>query len=407
MEDLITIPPLKKTDIEELESLILDNDLDKLEALTSSFNIFESIGAVRREVRHSDFLSFLLNPNENHGLFDRFLKSFLFSVTKSNRDSSSVSPIDIDLYDFSDVDVRREWENIDILIVSEKEKFICAIENKIDSTEHSNQLMRYESVITSVYEDYRKILIYLTIEGDKPEKNEEWVTFSYQDIYQVIDSILKESADKIGADICILLKHYTEMINRHLMSENEIVELSKKIYQRHKKALDLIFEHRPDALYETNAYIKELLGKYLSDTMEMDHCSKSYIRFAIKRWDSVNEQLSGDGKWTKSNRVLLFEIVNNSNEIALKLLIGPGEKAFRENIFQATESKPKIFKGRSKSLYVKWTQIFKKTLVSKKQMENDLEAIKDLIQQELGKIFYHGDLEKLCKFFDEHFNMPK
>lgn len=405
MEEIIPTVPTTKTDMEELEDLILDNNLDRLEGLTSSFNIFESIGAVRREVRHSDFLSFLLNPNENHGLYDNFLKSFLFGVTKSNREFCSMTPIDIDLLDFSDFEVRREWESIDIIIVSIKEKFVCVIENKIDTSEHSNQLTRYESQIKSTYGDYRQIFIYLTIEGDKPDDNENWITYSYQDIYKIIDAMLVESKNKIGTDVHLLLKHYTEMINRHLMSENEIVELSKKIYQRHKRALDIIFEHRPDSLNETNACIIELLEHYMvSRDMELDHCSKSYIRFAVKRWDNIDEQLSGDGQWTKSNRVLLFEIVNNPNEIALKFLIGPGEKKFREKLFNATERNSKLFKGRSKSLYIKWTQIYKKTLVSKKQMEYELEAVKNLIQQELENFFYHGELEKLSTYIDDVLN---
>ena len=107
-----------------LEELILDDDLGRLEAFTSRFNIFESIGAIRRELRHSDFLSFLLTPGSNHGISESFLKAFLFDITKYNVQTTnrtiSVSPIDVDLYDLSDIDVKREWKNIDILLISKK-----------------------------------------------------------------------------------------------------------------------------------------------------------------------------------------------------------------------------------------------------------------------------------------------
>lgn len=54
---------------ESLEAFVTDNpDLEHLEALLAQFNIFEAIGTVRHEVRHSDFLAYLLNPQENHGL---------------------------------------------------------------------------------------------------------------------------------------------------------------------------------------------------------------------------------------------------------------------------------------------------------------------------------------------------
>ena len=66
-------------DVKALEALVVDNpDLERLEALLDQFNIFEAIGAVRQEVRHSDFLAFLLNPQQNHGLGDTFLKRLLY-----------------------------------------------------------------------------------------------------------------------------------------------------------------------------------------------------------------------------------------------------------------------------------------------------------------------------------------
>ena len=71
-------------DVKALEALVVDNpDLERLEALLDQFNIFEAIGAVRQEVRHSDFLAFLLNPQQNHGLGDTFLKRLLQKVLSS------------------------------------------------------------------------------------------------------------------------------------------------------------------------------------------------------------------------------------------------------------------------------------------------------------------------------------
>lgn len=391
----------EKSALESLEDLVLDNDLDKLESITSNFNIFEALGAVRRELRHSDLLAFLLNPFENHGLSDTFLKAFLFNVAKVNRAVSSVSPIDIDLFDFSDIDVRREWENIDLLLVSEKSNLVCAIENKIDTKEGVNQLSRYQSTIESEFKHYKKLFIYLTVAGDDPEKDKDWLPYSYSDVRENISTILNESGRSVGEDVCVLLTHYIEMIDRHFMTENEIAKLSRKIYQRHKKALDLIFEHRPDELTETNTYIVEVLKNYLTVDEEFDHCSKAYVRFAVKRWDAVDGQLSGSGQWTKTDRVILFEVVNSPAEIAVKLIVGPGDRAFREKVYSVSGEKPKLFKARSKSLYEKWTQIYKRKLVTKAQMGLDLESVKNLIQQELEKFYYHGEFQELCAFLDD------
>ena len=49
--------------IKLLEAFLLDNkDLERLEELLQEFNIFSALGVVNSELRHSNFLSWLLNP---------------------------------------------------------------------------------------------------------------------------------------------------------------------------------------------------------------------------------------------------------------------------------------------------------------------------------------------------------
>jgi hypothetical protein len=53
-------------DLKALEAFVVDNpDLERLEALLDQFNIFEAIGVVRQELRHSDLLAFLLDSQES------------------------------------------------------------------------------------------------------------------------------------------------------------------------------------------------------------------------------------------------------------------------------------------------------------------------------------------------------
>ncbi|HEY9655978.1 MAG TPA: PD-(D/E)XK nuclease family protein, partial [Crinalium sp.] len=72
---------IDKEQLGALEKFIVDNHyLEKLESLLTQFNIFEAVGVTRQELRHSDFLAFLLNPSQTHQLGDRFLKRFLKRV---------------------------------------------------------------------------------------------------------------------------------------------------------------------------------------------------------------------------------------------------------------------------------------------------------------------------------------
>ena len=76
---------MNKTEaIEALKYFIDDNeDLESLETRLDRFNIFESLGLVRQEIRHSAFLRWLLDPTETHGLGDYWLRQFLKKVIKN------------------------------------------------------------------------------------------------------------------------------------------------------------------------------------------------------------------------------------------------------------------------------------------------------------------------------------
>ncbi len=95
----------------QLEALILqDLDLKKLEASLRPFNIFETLRIVHQELRHSDFLSYLCDPNSNHGLGDAFTRRLMQEALLAQTPREfGVQPIDFDLWDLDDLEVRREW----------------------------------------------------------------------------------------------------------------------------------------------------------------------------------------------------------------------------------------------------------------------------------------------------------
>jgi hypothetical protein len=243
-----------------LEAFVVDNpDLEQLESLLAEFNIFEAIGAVRQELRHSDFLAFLLNPAENHGLGDIFLKKFLMRVL-NDADNPPFSAIEIDVVDLKEAEVRREWLNVDILIQDPTNRLVCAIENKIDTTEHSNQLRRYREIVSREFAGYRALFIYLTPDGDE-SSDETYLTFSYTQLVQLVELICQTYKSILGPDVYTLMIHYLKMLRRHIVSDSEIAELCQKIYQKHQKALDLIFEHRPDLQSKLAETLKEMILK--------------------------------------------------------------------------------------------------------------------------------------------------
>ena len=70
-----------KTEEEKLvvlrDFLLKADCLNALGELVSEPNVFEVLKVSQYEIRHSNTLAWLLNPNENHGLGDSFLKEII------------------------------------------------------------------------------------------------------------------------------------------------------------------------------------------------------------------------------------------------------------------------------------------------------------------------------------------
>ena len=147
--------------LNELYSNLLDDvDFDRLDLGLKKPNIFSILKISRNEIRHSNFLSWLLNPKESHGLGDIFLKRFLREVFSSDK-FEGISQVDVEGLDFTRVDVLREWNNIDILI-STTELVVC-VENKIFSKDHSNQLLRNRKIIEERFQNKTQTFEYINL----------------------------------------------------------------------------------------------------------------------------------------------------------------------------------------------------------------------------------------------------
>ncbi|MBD1869292.1 PD-(D/E)XK nuclease family protein [Cyanobacteria bacterium FACHB-471] len=316
-----------------LERFIVNNkDLENLESKISRFNLFEAIGMVRQEIKHSNFIKFLLDPSEKHRLGDLFLKKLLVSVL-GNSEDIPLDSLEVSVSNFSDAEVRREWRNIDLLIYSPSNHFVCTIENKVDSSEGLNQLITYEEVVEKEFSDCKKVFIYLTKEGFTAS-NTRWLSLSYVTVADLIESVCNERRSILSEDIHVSMRHYVDLIRRHLMSESDIAELCRKIYKQHRQAIELIYEHRPDLRVEIAEFIEELIKKCAQqEHLEKDDSTQRWIRFAPKEWDDLKFQKTCCN-WTSSQRILLFEFWNEPQNLQLRLVIGPGSAETKQAIYQ-------------------------------------------------------------------------
>ena len=102
----------------------LQEMLTDAKARTPESNLFELLNLWWQEDIHSRMLTWLLNPQESHGLGDHFLKNFLLQAGCPSELCAAI--------DWSKAEARREWHCVvdgnagwlDILILNQRAQFL-------------------------------------------------------------------------------------------------------------------------------------------------------------------------------------------------------------------------------------------------------------------------------------------
>lgn len=346
-------------DVDALKAFIdVNEDLDRLEAILDRFNLFESLGLVRHEIRHSAFLRWLLDPTETHGLGDYWLRQFLRQVIKAGDEVSSNAPtlFDLDGWSLGKAEVRKEWRNIDLLIFDEEHLFVCAIENKVDSGEHSNQLQRYRGIVEQEFAGYKKAFVFLTKSGDEPS-DDAYIPISYGDLASTIETALQRRQTQLNDEIKLFIQQYLDMVRRHIVEESEVQEICRRLYRNHRRALDLIFEHRPDRA----AIISQVIQRHINsrDDIISDYFSNTRTNFLPRCMDNI-----------LPDKMLIWGLVNRDGRVQFRLTLCPGPQEIREQVYEKAKSLPEVFDGsRSTKLSEKWHSFFSETWITQKESE--------------------------------------
>ena len=321
-----------KDDESALREFLLDIEcLDELNPWLSSFNLFDVLKITKNEIRHSNMLAWLLTASENHGLGDQFIKAMIQKIVENDvvQRHDIFSVLLMDLYSFV---VYREWKNIDLLLVSEEEKYLIAIENKVGSHEHSNQLKRYRRTLESDFPEYQKTYIFLTPDGEEPSENEYWEALTYQTIEEVIMCIIKKN--ELLPDVELIIKNYIEVIRRDIVKDEKLIEVCNKIYTKHKRALDLIFESRPDEYSKLSYAIKSELKDLATQGIiifQDELSSNRYIKFNTP---SMNKYLSeieeNNSSWNSKQIYYYWFYLTDTDKININFELGgfnvPGDQ---------------------------------------------------------------------------------
>lgn len=388
--------------IKELENFLENIDcLNELDEYLSIKNIFDILKISGMEIRHSNFLAWLLDPNESHKLGDKFLKKFLINTIKNNDESNDITSIDIELMNLYDFKVYRELYNIDLLLISEENEFIIAIENKIYSKESINQLKRYKEVLDTRYgSKYKYLRIFLTPSGDDPSDIDNWIKSDYSIVNKLIEELLtKEELDERPR---IYIEDYYNTLRRYVVEDEKIRKICEKIYQSHKAALDLIYDNIPNS---KNLFSKDIL-KYLQNNEDKlnikvsKNNTSTYIRFLP---NELAEFIAGKGSnvWVEEEWLLSFEVtINKEGPLTMRIVIGPPKDGFKdeeEGLFKyLIDNEKSHFKFKGSKLYYKY-----KTIDTEIIMKEDLsqvsydDSVMELFKENLDKYFKEKLPEKV------------
>jgi hypothetical protein len=248
----------------------------------TKFNPLKVLRVDKYEIRHSNVLAWLLDPNENHYMGDFFVKKLLSRLlTKAENEdkSSSIHFLSYMYASFSDLEVFREVKTdtnrfIDLVIKVPSEKLVIMIENKFHAVESEGQLEEYISYVQSQYsqDGYTIIPVFLTLRRDLPSLDKYWV-LDYNDILEIIETHIHLHKEAISDRIFDFLHDYIGILQEELVEDNDSVELALEVYKANKAAIDLLYLHHFDDLLRQPRYRQEAnqLNKLSASGKEILH----------------------------------------------------------------------------------------------------------------------------------------
>lgn len=368
-------------DLQVLKDFLLDiNCLDPLSEWSNKFNIFDILKITRVEIRHSNMLAWLLDPNENHGLGDSIIRGFIqYLVPFAFDEEDAFSFLLMDCYGF---EILREWHHIDLIAVSDDEKFVLCIENKIDSHEHDNQLVRYKELVDRNFPDYNKAFVFLSPDGSEASEPDSWCSMGYQDIITIIEAA--RGRNKLHPEAELLINNYIDTVRRDIVGDEKLAQICAEIYSKHQKAIDLIIENKPDRASD----LAEILRAWASEKTQKgeleilsEKCNKRNTYFTTKTMSEILPDLDEPVSGWNTNNIYIYDIINlDGNEFYMQFIVS--SKNISDEQRQRCDEVNEILPAKHQKQNWQW-----RTHYSDKHVKTDDELSEEKIFAQLDKKF--------------------
>lgn len=308
--------------------------LKKIESnkkVSENFNIFTTLGVEILETKHSRFLAELLNPKGTHGCEDLFLKQFLL-LEPINKKIENIENFcksaKVETEQFHIVEKNQSY--IDIVIESKDTAIV--IENKIYARDQDKQLYRYYKAKKS--EKFQNIiLIYLTIDGKKPDKESLNNHLKIDDIellsYEIhINDWLSRTIEGVESEnVKMILNQYATIVKKltNINSKEENIMIAEELMKDDNLRVAIKIADalpRAKARFEMNFY--EKLKVKLSENLINFNIYSSdnfYCKFDEKQIDRIislrtpNIKKNNDG----FNGLYFYKVLKNEKSLFLAI----------------------------------------------------------------------------------------
>jgi hypothetical protein len=386
--------------------LVNSSDLDALTDRLNRFNIFNVLKISEMEIRHSNTLGWLLDPNESHKLGDKFLRRFLSAaILHAENVELDLRASSIELMDFYNIEVRREYRNIDVLVVDNTNNIVTVIENKINSKESKGQLDKYNQIVDEEFPLYQKVRIFLTTDGEDPSEAAQklgYFPFSHLEVLQILEPMLIANRSNVPDEPYIFINHYLDTLRILTMEDKEVIDLCRKIYKKHRVAIDLINQFATSTNFNDEAF--EVVKEAITGTTMAKAWSRVY--FLTPELDSLLPKYGGEnynGFLRETPLVIWFKRSKKKDRCIMAIEVGDfpeykKRKAFLDHLVElGFDIKKQSFKedariSRVKTYFVNFDEesgdgdstivkssfdkLFKKAKADIEKIENSLKSYK-------------------------------
>lgn len=368
--------------IRKLSALIMaDEDFRNLSKVQDVYCPFEALRVEKAEIRHSNFLANILSPNNPHGFGDSILRKFCETLLIAAQKPELA--LDLHLSDLSNVDIRREWEDIDLLIIFPQmcngRDLVIAIELKVEAKESKGQLEKYERKLEKIWPQENKILFFVTPKETEASRK-SWFSVGFENIIAAIEDSIQEIKGHPNA--MMMVDSYINMIRREYMSDPELERLAEKIWSKHSEALKYLIKNQPLPLeaiisdLQSDEFLEQINSglekkKCAARLVYKDRKNKRYIRFSVKEWEQYCD-IRKEDRPDSIEQFIDLQIDISLSKCSAGLILIPGELQFREKIYGVLKDKSVLLNRKRDDLSAKWTTLDSKTIRDQSAMKKIL-----------------------------------